>query len=240
MPDKFDVNTYKNENNSLKLTQEQKNILTAKMYQVREDMKKENYTEKRKSKFWFKPVAVTLAAAVFAAGAWIGLGNINQPKNSFSIVANAADTQGNDNYITSGYSNTAMTGAFMDYPDGSPYLKDGYRDYFSAYFVIENLNFVGTNVKSINLKSTKKGILFNLEPTTLGKDYIKEKALSDFSDYNSLENSQYTLEEFEKYAGMDYGVVCDGFSYDNSDKVNGKEQVVLKNETKTSCFKLIL
>ncbi len=237
----FDVNKYKMENDSISLSREQKNILSAKMYQVKEDMKNEKYNKrKRKSAFSLKPIAVTLALILFATGAFIGFGSFGQPRNSFSIVANAEALNGNDNYITQGYSDTAMSGFFMDNPDGSPYLKDGYYDYFAEYFVIENLNFIGTNVKSINLKSTKKGILFDLEPSTVGKNYIKKKALADFSDYNTLKNSQYTLEEFKKYADKKYSVVCDGFTYDNSKNVDGSEQVILKNEFKSKCFTLLL
>ncbi|MCH5299552.1 MAG: hypothetical protein J1E96_07310 [Ruminococcus sp.] len=242
MTDKFDVNRYKAENDLLTLTEEQKRLITVQMRQAEKTMKTEN-TKSRKP-FWLKTVAAALAVAVIGTSTYLIADTVAPKKNGFVITVNAAATtdQNNDSSITAGYSDTAMSGAFMDYPDDSPYLKDGYHDYFSEYFVIEDLNFIGTNVKSVSLKSEKKGVYFHLLPMTLGKDYIQEKALRNFSDYDSLDNSQYTFEEFKNYADKEnyYGVVCDGFTYDNSENVDGTEQVILKNEFKTSCFKIIL
>ena len=242
MTDKFDVNRYKAENDLLTLTEEQKRLITVQMRQAEKTMKTE--TSKTKKPLWLKTVAAALAVAVIGTSTYLIADTVAPKENGFVITVNAASTtdKNNDNSITAGYSDTAMSGMFMDYPDNSAYLKDGYHDYFTEYFIIENLNFIGTNVKSLNLKSEKKGVYFHLLPISLGEDYVQEKALRNFRDYDSLENSQYTFEEFEKYADKEkyYGVVCDGFTYDNSKNVDGKEQVILKNEFESSCFKLIL
>lgn len=241
MTDKFDVNRYKAENDRLTLTEEQKRIITVQMRQAEKTMK----TEKTKSKkpLWLKTVAAALAVAVIGTSAYLIADNTSSSQNGFVITVNAAATtdQYNDSNITAGYSDTAMSGAFMHYPDKSPYLKDGYRDFFTEYFIIEELNFVGTNIKSLSLTSEKKGVYFHLRPITLGKDYVQKKALRNFSNYDSLKNSQYTPEEFKKYARIDhYGKICDGFTYNNPENANGKEQVILKNEFETSCFMIVL
>lgn len=229
MPDKFDVKKYKEENNRLTLTNEQKNILTAKLYQVQDDMKKvNNTTNTKKKRIWVKPVAATLAAVIIATGAFIGFGN-TPSKNSFTIVAHAAASSDEGNsYITDGYTEGAMTGAFME-TDTEVHRKDGYRDYFAEYFP-ENFEIKGTNIKSYKIKSEKKGIYFDLFPVEEGRDFKeKKKALSDFKDKDSLNNSQYTREEFEKYVPF-LTWVCDGYSHANPNKPNGEEQIVLPDK----------
>lgn len=226
MPDKFDVKKYKKENDILKLTNEQKKILTAKMYQVQDNMKNINNKPKKK-KVWFKPVAATLAAVILAACAWIGFGN-TQPKNSFTIVADAASVNSGDTNITNGYTDGAMTGAFME-TDTTTLRKDGYRDYFAEY-VLSNFLIKGTNIKSYKIKSETKGIYFDLFPVEKRRDFIdKRKALADFKDKDSLNNSQYTRAEFEEYAPF-LTWVCDGYSHENPNKPDGTEQVVLPDK----------
>lgn len=227
MPDKFDVKSYKNETDGLKLTTEQKNILTSRMYQVQDDMKKVNTEKTKKKRVWLKPAAAALAAVIIAGGAWIGIGN-TQPKNSFTIVAGAASINGGDTNITNGSSEGAMTGAFME-NDSETLRKDGYLDYFADYF-LENFLIKGTNIKSYKIKSETKGIYFDLFPVEKGRDFIdKRKALADFKDKDSLNNSQYTRAEFEEYAPF-LTWVCDGYTQENPNSPDGKEEVILPDK----------
>ncbi len=227
MSDNFNVKRYKKEAGFLKLNTEDKNILTAKMYQARDNMKNNNTEKAKKKKIWLKPAAAALAAVILATGAWIGFGN-TQPKNSFSIVADAASIYSGDADITNGYSEGAMAGAFME-TDTETLRKDGFRDYFAEYFP-ENFVIKGTNIKSYKITSAKKGIYFDLFPVEKNRDFIdKKKALADFKDKDSINNSQYTRKEFEKYAPF-LNWVCDGYSHDNPNTPDGTEQVVLPDK----------
>ena len=227
MSDKFDVKKYKTEADCLNLSDEQKNILTARMYQARDDMKNNKTEKNKKKRVWLKPAAAALAAVILAAGAWIGFGNTH-PENSFTIVAGAASINGGDTEITNGYSEGAMTGAFME-NDSKTLRKDGCRDYFAEY-CLENFLIKGTNIKSYKIKSETKGIYFDLFPVEKGRDYIdKKKALADFRDKDSLNNSQYTRAEFEEYAPF-LNWVCDGYTHNNPNTPNTTEQVVLPDK----------
>lgn len=227
MPEKFDVKKYKNEATKPTLSSSQKSIIIAKMYQADNDMKNVQKNRTRKV-FYTKAIAAAIAVAILSGVAFWGIKGANAPRNSFTITANAASSTPDEKYtdITKGYSDGAMSGAFME-SDNSVHRKDGFRDYFAEYFA-ENLEIKGTNIKSYSIRSMKKGVYFDLFPVEKVRDYIdKEKALADFSGKDTLNNSQYTREEFNKYAGY-LNWVCDGFSHDNK-TVTGEEQVVTPN-----------
>lgn len=152
--------------------------------------------------------------------------------NIFSITANAAEIE-----------NKSVIGMFSGMNGGQFLLKDfenedtvyrnkqGKVDYFNDYELTE-LNIKGSNIESVVFRSNRKGVYFVIssEIFTSSEDekidnennkiidnrYLGQKKIAEsgeFSDYNSLENSQYTKAEFEEHADGLYGEFCDGFIY---------------------------
>lgn len=152
--------------------------------------------------------------------------------NIFSITANAAEIE-----------NKSVIGMFSGMNGGQFLLKDfenedtvyrnkqGKVDYFNDYELTE-LNIKGSNIESVVFRSNRKGVYFVIssEIFTSSEDekidnennkiidnrYFGQKKIAesgDFSDYDSLENSQYTKAEFEEHADGLYGEFCDGFTY---------------------------
>lgn len=164
--------------------------------------------------------------------------------NIFSITANAAEIE-----------NKSVIGMFSGMNGGQFLLKDfenedtvyrnkqGKVDYFNDYELTE-LNIKGSNIESVVFRSNRKGVYFVIssEIFTSSEDekidnennkiidnrYLGQKKIAesgDFSDYNSLENSQYTKAEFEEHADGLYGEFCDGFTYTLKNPTD-KEQII--------------
>lgn len=152
--------------------------------------------------------------------------------NIFSITANAAEIE-----------NKSVIGMFSGMNGGQFLLKDfenedtvyrnkqGKVDYFNDYELTE-LNIKGSNIESVVFRSNRKGVYFvisseiftsseyekidNENNKIIDNRYLGQKKIAesgDFSDYNSLENSQYTKAEFEEHSDGLYGEFCDGFTY---------------------------
>lgn len=152
--------------------------------------------------------------------------------NIFSITANAAEIE-----------NKSVIGMFSGMNGGQFLLKDfenedtvyrnkqGKVDYFNNYELTE-LNIKGSNIESVVFRSNRKGVYFVIssEIFTSSEDekidnennkiidnrYFGQKKIAesgDFSDYDSLENSQYTKAEFKEHSDGLYGEFCDGFTY---------------------------
>lgn len=164
--------------------------------------------------------------------------------NIFSITANAAEIE-----------NKSVIGMFSGMNGGQFLLKDfenedtvyrnkqGKVDYFNNYELTE-LNIKGSNIESVVFRSSRKGVYFVIssEIFTSSEDekidnennkiidnrYFGQKKIAesgDFSDYDSLENSQYTKAEFEEHADGLYGEFCDGFTYTLKNPTD-KEQII--------------
>lgn len=164
--------------------------------------------------------------------------------NIFSITANAAEIE-----------NKSVIGMFSGMNGGQFLLKDfenedtvyrnkqGKVDYFNDYELTE-LNIKGSNIESVVFRSNRKGVYFVIssEIFTSSEDekidnennkiidnrYLGQKKIAesgDFSDYNSLENSQYTKAEFEEHSDGLYGEFCDGFTYTLKNPTD-KEQII--------------
>ncbi len=238
MADNFDVNQYKSENSRLSLTPLQKSLITAKMYQTCEAMKKEN--TKTKKHFWVKGIAAVLVIALFVGVGFVGFGNTEKPENWFVLSVSAAATSDeselfstNDKANTThatigGYTESAMTGFFME-SDGGVLTKDGFKDYF-AYYHMEDLAVKGENIKSNEFESNKKGVYFVLSPTDNNADYLNSTAyidsvLTDYDKRETLNNSQYSFDELREYAPYLLWP-CDGFRY-NSKVSSGEEENLL-------------
>lgn len=152
--------------------------------------------------------------------------------NIFSIMANAAEIE-----------NKSVIGMFSGMNGGQFLLKDfenedtvyrnkqGKVDYFNNYELTE-LNIKGSNIESVVFRSNRKGVYFvisseiftSLEDEKIDNEnnkiidnrYFGQKKIAesgDFSDYDSLENSQYTKAEFKEHSDGLYGEFCDGFTY---------------------------
>lgn len=164
--------------------------------------------------------------------------------NLFSITANAAEIE-----------NKSVIGMFSGMNGGQFLLKDfenedtvyrnkqGKVDYFNNYELTE-LNIKGSNIESVVFRSNRKGVYFVIssEIFTSSEDekidnennkiidnrYFGQKKIAEsgnFSDYDSLENSQYTKAEFEEHSDGLYGEFCDGFTYTLKNPTD-KEQII--------------
>lgn len=148
--------------------------------------------------------------------------------NIFSITANAAEIE-----------NKSVIGMFSGISGGQFLMRDfekedtlyrnkqGKVDYFNDYELTE-LNVKGSNIESVTFKAERKSVYFVIDLNVFensadnesykmyGEGHSELKKIAergDFSDYDSLENSQYTKAEFEEHSDGLYGEFCDGFTY---------------------------
>lgn len=164
--------------------------------------------------------------------------------NIFSITANAAEIE-----------NKSVIGMFSGINGGQFLLKDSenedtiYRnkhgkvDYFNDFELTE-LNIKGSNIQSVEFRLNHKSVYFVISPDIfvdsedekIGNEtskiyesgYFERKNIAEtgvFSDYDSLENSQYTKAEFKEHSDGLYGEFCDGFTYTLKNP-SDKEQII--------------
>ncbi len=210
----FDSELYEKEFDEIKLSRTDKNIIKANMNLAAEGIlpksKKKNISLNTK---WIQAAAAVLLVAIIGGLIYIvpSLSG-NNTQNSFAIVADAAENSSASTDIMEIY--CGMSGAgFMS--DSGYRNKQGKKDFYSD-FSITDFRIKGNNIKSINIKSNKKSCYFGL-------DY--ETDLTDFTDYGSLENSQYTQKELEDYAHIGQ-IFCDGFTY-NVEQTDGEQLIQL-------------
>ncbi len=210
--DVFDKKEYKRKYDEISLSQLEKNIIKAKMYQAADGeyiASPIKYKNRRNCK-WVGRIAVFTAIMLIIGIVFVQPSTDTKKNKAFStsnfftITANAAEQKIKSEDIIGLYSGENSFGPISD---KKLYNRQGKEDYCSDFkiseFVIE-----GRGIKSISLKSNKKYCYFNLTDSKL------------FSDYNSLENSQYTKKQREDASwGLIY---CDGFSCKVKD--TGKKQ----------------
>lgn len=163
--------------------------------------------------------------------------------NIFSITANAAEIE-NKSVIGmfSGISGGQFLMRDFEKEDSFYRNKQGKVDYFNDYELTQ-LSVKGSNVESVTFTSNRKSIYFVINPNVFensadetddesykinddGYSQLKKIAdTGDFSDYDSLENSQYTKAEFEEHADGLYGEFCDRFTYTLKNPTD-KEQII--------------
>lgn len=163
--------------------------------------------------------------------------------NIFSITANAAEIE-NKSVIGmfSGISGGQFLMRDFEKEDSLYRNKQGKVDYFDDYELTQ-LRVKGSNVESVTFTSNRKSIYFVINPNVFensadetddesykiyddGYGQLKKIAdTGDFSDYDSLENSQYTKTEFEEHADGLYGEFCDRFTYTLKNPTD-KEQII--------------
>lgn len=163
--------------------------------------------------------------------------------NIFSITANAAEIE-NKSVIGmfSGISGGQFLMRDFEKEDSLYRNKQGKVDYFNDYELTQ-LSVKGSNVESVTFTSNRKSIYFVINPNVFensadetddesykiyddGYSQLKKIAdTGDFSDYDSLENSQYTKAEFEEHADGLYGEFCDRFTYTLKNPTD-KEQII--------------
>lgn len=163
--------------------------------------------------------------------------------NIFSITANAAEIE-NKSVIGmfSGISGGQFLMRDFEKEDSLYRNKQGKVDYFDDYELTQ-LRVKGSNVESVTFTSNRKSIYFVINPNVFenftdetddesykiyddGYGQLKKIAdTGDFSDYDSLENSQYTKAEFEEHADGLYGEFCDRFTYTLKNPTD-KEQII--------------
>ena len=163
--------------------------------------------------------------------------------NILSITANAAEIE-NKSVIGmfSGISGGQFLMRDFEKEDSLYRNKQGKVDYFNDYELTQ-LSVKGSNVESVTFTSNRKSIYFVINPNVFensadetddesykiyddGYSQLKKIAdTGDFSDYDSLENSQYTKAEFEEHSDGLYGEFCDRFTYTLKNPTD-KEQII--------------
>lgn len=132
-------------------------------------------------------------------------------ENSFSLVANAENTEIENTEINLASAIMATDFGMRVFSENSvePYLnKYGKQDIFQD-FLLTNLTVKGENIESVTFEANRNSTYFNLYTDNYG---------GKFADIKPLTNSGYSVEEFEKYFDGFFGYVCDGFTYQNTDK----------------------
>ena len=206
---------------------------------------------------------ITLGAVFFPSSVPTDNNKTKREKNEnvFFITANAAELENqlSDKDIIGAFAGSSGTTRLADFEnknhndplDSGQYYKDGYADLFMKYDMA-TLSVKGDNIKSISVKSNKKGAYFGVTPVgdivesrdddaeityvfvngkgvAMGKkgyeryEKSRKERLKRYTDADSLDNSQYTKKELKKYSdGMYADIFCDGFTYKNTD---GKKTV---------------
>lgn len=152
--------------------------------------------------------------------------------NIFSITADAAEIENKSLIgIFTGISGAQFLMKDFENEDSFYRNKQGKVDYFNDFELAE-LNIKGSNIQSVEFRLNHKSVYFVISPDIfadsedeeIGNEtnkiyesgYFERKNIAetgDFSDYDSLENSQYTKAEFKEHADGLYGEFCDGFTY---------------------------
>lgn len=236
MTDKSDVDQYKCAYSKIQLTQKQKSILIAKVIESNESVKNnlpENcFYNLLNCILLRKVVPCLLVAVLFLTGIFVYTNYINS-KNTFAIVASAAELQegGQNEAVIGVYSDSGYSGFEMcdfDYKDENNALcnkhllnEQGKIDYFN-FFTLSELNIVGKNIESVTFKANKRFTYFYIEPLYHDEKQLEE-ILEMFSDYDSIDNSQYPN-------GAGDGIFaetgrCDAFTYKNPN-ITGEEQTI--------------
>lgn len=239
MADGFDPKIYKEEYDNIKLTQEQKNILLAKIRKP-ERNSDNNYSKSEKAldvfyNVWMKAAAVTLAVALIGSAAYFCLNNNtdNLHKNSFSFVVSAAETGKNTEITDSeiGFSSGMSTSGFAlkNFTDSGVEIypnKQGKSDYFIEY-ELTDLYVVGENIDTVTFTANKDYTYFVLYPgNTNDEEFdLQQWINSNFSQVKPLTNSQYSSDELDEHGDGMYGVFCDSFTYKNNNDAEGEQRI---------------
>lgn len=229
----FDKNTYKNEMSSIKLNANQKEILLDKMREVDrcESIHSENKVKTKKALPYIpiKAMAASLVVTLLFSSLYIGFNNNTDSKNSFRLVASAAETgkliELSKSEVIIG-SQEGLTGYVMGYFDSNGYVvytnKNGKKDVFSK-FRLTDFKVIGTDIESVSMTANKKFTYFFVTPDypenlyieknntenhkAYGSDTTKDDEkhtienynAKNFTDFKPLTNSIYSPEEFKNY-----------------------------------------
>lgn len=231
MADYFDRNQFTDEMDTVLLTQNQKDILLNKMRES--DANPNNSPQKTKSNYgiWIKSVAAALVAVLTIGGIFVYT-NWFGSKNSFAVVASAAELPESEQsdvlvgaFSNNGHSEFAMYD-FDNYDEetnsyGHLLNEQGKIDYFD-FFDLTELNITGKNIESVTLAANKKFTYFSLEPLKQ-PEKSQDQICQMFSDYDSINNSQYAKGEGEGFFAETGR--CDSFTFKNPD-VTDEEQII--------------
>lgn len=236
MADKLDFKQYKEAYSKIQLTEKQKNILIVKASESKKPAKNNPLTSHGRSQFIcfiLKRAVPCFLVFVLLSGCIFVYTNYINSKNTFSIVASAAelpDSEQSDTVIgifsDSGMSEFAMNDfGYVD--ENNPLYNNhlineqGKIDYF-CLFALTELNVVGKNIKEVTFKANKKFTYFSIEPLYQSEKELDE-VLEMFSDYESIENSQYSRDEGDGFFAETGR--CDGFTYINPN-IDDEEQTI--------------
>ena len=184
-------NQYKTEYDNIKPTKTQKSILITKMQKTKTDKKVINFNRK----VFTRAIAACLAIAVICTGFFF---TKSTPKNSFTIIANAAEVQflpkdaigifsKDDNINTVTYKVT----------DGTPEFTGTMSIFGLTEFAIQ-----GSNIKSIAIHSNDEYCKILAEPIVESPNFDAEKYnIDDFSIGNSIKSEEGFIYENKNISG---------------------------------------
>lgn len=233
MTEKFYSEAYKTAYNNIQLTESQKNTLI--IGAMNSEKSPINIKVQKNNRIfyfsWARAVACVLVVALVFGCAFAY--NYSGSKNTFSLTASAAELPESEQsdavigaFSDSGCSEFAMCD--FDYTDENNPLynhhllnEQGKIDYFN-FFMLTELNVVGKNIESVTFKANKKFTYFSIEPLNHDEKELEE-ILAMFSDYESIDNSQYSRDEGDGFFAETGR--CDSFTYNNPD-ISDEEQKI--------------
>ena len=232
----FNKEKYKSQVENTRLSRNQKDILLKKMREA--DSKSDKKPDYKK---WTRAAAAVLAVALVGLFCYMGFSNGVKSNNIFKITANAAEI---DNNSVIGVFSSISGGQFLmkDFENEDTIYrnKQGKVDYFNDYELSE-LSIVGKNIKSVTFSSECKGIYFNIHSDVFSSVKKENNIIYDnhnsaqksiaengiFSDYECLDNSRYTKEEFKQHSDGLYGEFCDSFTYTLKNPSESEQKIQL-------------
>lgn len=232
MINKLNQKAYKASYDKIKLTSQQKNDIIAEMLIERAKASEKNHIGNLINIFISKKVAVCALVVVVLLTGVIIISSVRS-ENSFVITSYAAELPESEQggTVIGEFSNSAYSGFLMRDSDnkdeenslynGTCLNVQGKIDYFDI-FELSELNIMGKNIESVTFKANKKFTYFSF--SALGhKDKKPDEILDMFTDYDSIENSQYT-----KSQGTGFFATkgrCDSFTYKNPE-ISSNEQTI--------------
>lgn len=232
MEHKFNASEYKAAYDKVKLSKQQKNAIIMKALNAEQSSNKKPNAMNFILSFSYKRVTACVLVVALLLGSIIFIAS-SKPKNSFIITSSAAELPESEQNgaVIGAFSNSAHSGFLMrdfEHNDennplysGTCLNAQGKIDYFDVFELTE-LYVVGKNIESVTFKANKKFTYFSFN--LLGHNDKTEGEIFDmFTDYESIDNSQYTKSEGSGFFAAKGR--CDSFTYINPN-ISSDEQTL--------------
>ncbi len=241
MTEKLDFEKYKKENDGVKLTQSQKNLIIENIGNYRKSLESNRNANSKGDAFfkiWISAAAVVLVFSLIACSVYFGVfGNDSDDfsgkvENSFFLTANASEYDGLDDNVIGVFS--AEQGNCFGFFDennltdesyvqnGSHPNKSGKIDHFYTYR-FSQLFVNGGNIESVEFSTDIKGLYFLYNNDNNGTEGQIE--------CGQLSNSQYSQQEFDEFGDGIYGKFCDSFIYKNNPQDTAEQKFEISHDS---------